>query len=29
LNVNSFWQLIAKGVVILIAVSFDMLKNRN
>jgi ribose transport system permease protein len=29
LNVNSFWQLIAKGVVILIAVSIDMIRNRN
>jgi len=28
LNINSFWQLIAKGVVILIAVSADMLRNR-
>ncbi len=29
LNVNTFWQLIAKGVVILFAVSFDMIRNRN
>ncbi|MEG0913154.1 MAG: ABC transporter permease [Oscillospiraceae bacterium] len=28
MNVNSFWQLIAKGVVILIAVSIDMLRQR-
>ncbi len=29
LNINSFWQIIAKGLVILIAVSADMLRNRN
>ncbi|HHT43599.1 MAG TPA: ABC transporter permease [Firmicutes bacterium] len=28
LNVNSFWQLIVKGIVILIAVSFDMIRSR-
>jgi ribose transport system permease protein len=28
LNVHSFWQLIIKGVVILIAVTFDMLRGR-
>ncbi len=28
LNINSFWQLIAKGAVILIAVSADMLRNK-
>lgn len=28
LNVNSFWQLIAKGLVILLAVYFDLLKKR-
>ncbi len=28
MNVNSFWQLIAKGLVILIAVYFDMMKKK-
>lgn len=28
LNVNSFWQLIVKGIVILIAVSADMIRSR-
>jgi ribose transport system permease protein len=28
LNISSFWQLVAKGLVILIAVSIDMLKKR-
>lgn len=28
LNIDSFWQIIAKGVVILVAVSADMLRNR-
>ncbi|MEF9972515.1 MAG: ABC transporter permease [Clostridia bacterium] len=29
LNINSFWQLIVKGVVVLAAVYFDYLKKRN
>jgi ribose transport system permease protein len=29
LNINSFWQLIVKGVVVLVAVYFDYLKKRN
>ncbi|MDR1612168.1 MAG: ABC transporter permease [Planctomycetota bacterium] len=29
MNINSFWQIIAKGLVILIAVSADMLRNRD
>lgn len=28
LNVHSFWQLVVKGIVILIAVTFDMLRSR-
>ena len=28
LNINSFWQIIAKGLVILFAVSADMIRNR-
>ncbi len=28
LNVNSFWQLIVKGLVILVAVYFDMTKKK-
>jgi ribose transport system permease protein len=28
MNVNSFWQLIAKGIVILVAVYFDMMKKK-
>lgn len=28
LNINSFWQLIAKGAVILLAVYMDMLKKK-
>lgn len=29
MNVNSFWQLVAKGIVILVAVYFDLLKKKN
>lgn len=28
MNVNSFWQLVAKGIVILVAVYFDLLKKK-
>ena len=28
LNINSFWQLIVKGIVILLAVYIDLMKKR-
>ena len=29
MNVNSFWQTVVKGIVILLAVTTDYLRNRN